>query len=189
MFDALTVMAANLTLGEAWRNWGTFSDTGSVYLWGRSIQWWGRFGAILQGVAGVGAILDIVGEEGFGKLWKVVSSPVKSDNIHVAIDRTVMLGCALWIVGIGGPLGFFLVVAFKTLALWEATKGAALLVVPFCVFGLLFLDIFVILAQDLFYKNPRHNTGRRRYFTLHRTLRLMFFFLFLVGCHFSILAL
>lgn len=181
--------AVNLTLREAWQHWGTFSNAADVFLWGHSIQWWGRVGVILQVVSGLGVILDIIGEKGFSTLWKHVSSPIKSDDIGVAMERAQSLGCTLWLVGVGVPLGYFIVIAFQRLPILEAFKGTILLLIPFCLFGYWFTGLFLLYGSDIFYKSRRRSSRTRRYFSLHRGLRFMFFCLFVIGSHFAILAL
>jgi hypothetical protein len=48
-------------LVHAWRVWSAGLSAGAEPLWGHTVLWWARMGKLLQFVAGLVVVLDIVG--------------------------------------------------------------------------------------------------------------------------------
>jgi len=53
----------HVTLREAWQLWFSGDLPSTATLWGASILWWGRIGKIIELVAGLTILVDLVGSQ------------------------------------------------------------------------------------------------------------------------------
>ena len=123
-------------LFHAWQLWSQGRSVSTEPLWGHPVLWWARLGKILQFVAGLVVVFDLIGPERLRAVGRRASNGLREarslalrlqPSLQYSMVSAVRLGTGLFLVSVNASLAFLLATR------WSTMSGTPATLIPFVV--------------------------------------------------------